>query len=108
MLWTLFTHPEQQEVLLRFYRKVRPHVAGWRPVAALASDVPATRDLGGNLLNWALGCAMVYCALFGLGKLMLSSAILGIALLVLAGLAAAALYARLSRLTPDLSHSPPL
>jgi len=69
VLVTLLTPPEPDEVLLRFYRKVRPHVTGWRRIAALAPELPQTRDLGRNLLLWVLGCAMVYAALFGVGKL---------------------------------------
>lgn len=66
---TFLTRPERDEVLLDFYRKVRPHAAGWRPIAAMAPEVPRTRDLGRNLLSWLLGCAMVYATLFGIGEL---------------------------------------
>ena len=41
---TLLTAPEKNEVLLSFYRKVRPHITGWKPVAALAPEVAPTRD----------------------------------------------------------------
>jgi len=64
---TLLTRPEPQEVLRKFYRQVRPDVTGWRPIARLASEVPATRDLAANLRAWVLGCAMVYTALFAVG-----------------------------------------
>jgi len=97
ILVTLLTRPEGEETLVNFYRKVRPHVAGWRPVAQLAPDVPATRDLGSNLRLWLLGCAMVYAALFGVGKLCFGQ--FGPAALLL-GIAAACawfLYAGISR-----------
>jgi len=81
---------------VKFYRKVRPHVAGWRPVARLVEDVPQTRDLGRNLLSWALGCGMVYLALFGSGKMLLGKTGFGFVLLVLAAICAALL----SRLMP--------
>ena len=93
---TFLTQPEREEVLVKFYRKVRPYVAGWKPVARLAPDVPPTRDLGRNLLSWALGCGMVYLALFGSGKMLLGKIGFGFVLLVLAAICAALL----SRLMP--------
>jgi len=93
---TFLTKPEPEEVLVKFYRKVRPYVGGWKPIAALVPDVPQTRDLGRNLASWALGCGMVYLALFGSGKMLLGNVSLGIVLLVLAAICAALL----SRLMP--------
>lgn len=93
---TFLTKPEKEDVLVRFYRQVRPYVAGWKPVAQLAQDVPQTRDLGRNLLSWALGCGMVYLALFGSGKMLLGRLGLGFVLLVFAAICAALL----SRLMP--------
>ncbi|MBS1849731.1 MAG: Na+:solute symporter [Acidobacteria bacterium] len=100
LVWVIVTYatgPEPQAVLLKFYRSVRPHAAGWQPVAALAPDVPPTRDLGRNLLSWALGCAMVYLALFGSGRVLLQRTGSGMLLLVLAAVCAVGLYANLSR-----------
>jgi Na+/proline symporter len=94
---TLVTKPENDEVLLRFYRKVRPDVRGWKPVAAHAPEIRPTRDLGRNLLAWILGCGMVYAALFGVGKLLLGAPVAGIVLLIIAALCAWALYTDLSR-----------
>lgn len=82
---TMLTQPEPEEVLVSFYRKVRPDVTGWAPVARLAPDVPETHDLGRNLRAWVLGCAMVYLALFGGGKLLLGPRWLGTVLFVAAG-----------------------
>ncbi|MEW5982907.1 MAG: sodium:solute symporter family protein [Acidobacteriota bacterium] len=95
---TLLTKPEREDLLLRFYRKVRPDERGWRHVARLAPDVTPTRDVGSNLLAWLVGCAMVYLALFGTGKLLLGAPGLGLALLALAGLCAALLSWNLSRI----------
>jgi Na+/proline symporter len=92
VLVTLLTPAEPDDVLLRFYLKVRPHVAGWRRIAALAPETPQTRDLGKNLLAWALGSAMVYAALFGIGKLFFGQTGAGMALLALAVVCAMLLY----------------
>jgi SSS family solute:Na+ symporter len=77
VLVTFLTRPEPDEVLGRFYRKVRPDVRGWRPIADRVPEIPPTRDLGRNLFAWILGCAMVYLALFGTGKLILKQPALG-------------------------------
>jgi hypothetical protein len=89
---TLVTKPESDEVLLSFYRKVRPDVRGWGPVAARAPGVVPTRDLGRNLWDWILGCGMVYAALFGVGKMLLHQPGIGAALAVLAVVCAWLLY----------------
>ncbi len=97
ILVTFLTKPEPQTVLLKFYRSVRPHVAGWKPVAALAPDVLPTHDLGGNLLSWVLGCAMVYLALFGSGKLLFGRFWSGTVLLFFGAICAGALYGNILR-----------
>src|SRR5207302_1845534 len=94
---TLVTQPEREDVLLKFYRAVRPHVSGWGPVARLAPEVPPTHDLGTNLLSWALGCAMVYLALFGTGCLLLGPAWRGLVLWIGSAVCAIALYKNLAR-----------
>jgi SSS family solute:Na+ symporter len=94
---TFLTPPEPQEILLPFYRKVRPHAAGWRHIAALAPDLPETHDLGKNLMAWALGCAMVYAALFGIGKICLGAPGTGMMLLALSAVCAALLYRDISQ-----------
>jgi solute:Na+ symporter, SSS family len=85
---TFLTKPETDGVLVAFYRKVRPQVSGWRPIAALAPEIPQTRDLGRNLWCWILGCVMTYSALFGVGKLLLGHRALGAVLVAIAILAA--------------------
>jgi hypothetical protein len=66
---TLLTPAESEETLVAFYRKVRPQITGWKPVAKLAGDEPVTRDLGRNLLSWLLGCILIYSALFCIGEI---------------------------------------
>ncbi len=105
---TFLTKPEPQEVLLKFYRRVRPHVSGWGPVALLAQDVPPSRDLGRNLFSWVLGCVMVYMTLFGSGKLLLGNFWSGALLLFFASVCAGALYQNILRTGwEEESASPP-
>src|SRR5260370_7404720 len=66
---TLLTPAEPTDTLVKFYRKVRPQITGWQPVAKLAQDEPVTRDLGRNLVSWLLGWVLIYSALFCFGAL---------------------------------------
>jgi hypothetical protein len=68
LIVTLVTPAEPQQTLLEFYRKVRPDVRGWRPVARASGVEETTRDLGTNLLSWLIGCVFVYTALFSIGQ----------------------------------------
>jgi hypothetical protein len=85
---TFLTAPETKETLLGFYRRVRPSTFGWGPVARLAPEVKTSGDLAWNLLDWLCGCALVYGALFGIGKIILKeygSGLLFIAIALAAG-----------------------
>ncbi len=81
---TLATKPEPPDVLVAFYRKVRPQITGWRPIAARAPEIPETNDLARNLWCWILGCVMVYSALFAAGKLLLQHWRIGLLLALVA------------------------
>jgi len=80
---TYVTKPVSHEVLVRFYRHVRPDVRGWKQIAGEVSDLTPTRDLGRNLGLWVLGCAMVYSFLFGSGYAILGHPLRGTTLLAI-------------------------
>jgi solute:Na+ symporter, SSS family len=94
---TLLTRPEPESKLLQFYRRVRPGVAGWKHIAVLAPEVPPTRDGWYNLMDWALGCLMVYMTLFAIGKLLLGFPGTGILFLAIAAVSGYIIYWDLSR-----------
>jgi solute:Na+ symporter, SSS family len=89
---TWLTAPEPDETLATFYRRVRPQGPGWAPVAK-ATGVATTGSaaLMRELLNALLGCVLVYAALFGVGELLLRSALRGAGLLILSAIAAIAI-----------------
>jgi solute:Na+ symporter, SSS family len=89
---TFLTQPEPDEILLRFYRLVRPDSRGWTRIAGLAPEIRQHRDVGSNLGAWALGCVMVYSCLFGTGKLLLHQTGVASLLLLIAAVCAAVLY----------------
>lgn len=68
VLVTLLTKPEKDEVLLAFYQKVRPAAYGWRK---LLDRYPEHKVEPGQLPTEiglaAIGCVMVYSALFAAG-----------------------------------------
>ena len=80
---TLLTSPEPAGTLDAFYTRVDPLRGGWRALAR-------------ELVNVVLGCVLVYAALFGVGELLLRSAVVGVALLALSAVAAAAIARNLS------------
>jgi Na+/proline symporter len=84
---TLLTPPEPTEKLVAFYRRVRPAGPGWRPIAALAPDVEPSESLADQFTNWLLGCILIYCTLFGIGKLIFKEWTAGFAYLAGAAIA---------------------
>jgi SSS family solute:Na+ symporter len=89
LLVTWVTPAEPEETLAAFYRRVRPHGPGWNPVATrLGVATEASQSLRSELINAALGCVLVYTALFGVGEILLRSAMFGCGLLVVSAVAA--------------------
>jgi SSS family solute:Na+ symporter len=94
---TFLTRPESEETLLAFYRRVRPGVTGWGPVARLATDVRSPGIGYFNLLDWLCGCVLIYGCLFGTGKLLLGETAVGSLLVATGVVAGAVIYWDLSR-----------
>jgi hypothetical protein len=61
---TFLTPPEPTDVLRRFYARVRPGGPGWRAVVPGAVE---DTSIGNGLVQWVLGCVVVYLGLFGIG-----------------------------------------
>jgi SSS family solute:Na+ symporter len=94
---TLITAPENEDVLLSFYRRVKPSAALWGPIARKASDVPARHDAAGNLFDWICGCVLVYMTLFGVGKLIFGEWLIGTCFLLIAIIAGGLIYWDMNR-----------
>jgi len=71
LVTTLVTSPVSEERLVSFYQRVRPNGGWWGRIPSLANVQPMEESGMPALLNWVLGSAFVYCALFGFGKLLL-------------------------------------
>jgi solute:Na+ symporter, SSS family len=94
---TFLTPAEPRDVLLAFYRRTRPSVAGWRPIAALAPEIKPVHDLGANAVDWIAGLVLIYGILFGTGKLLLHETWPGVGLLACGVAGGAVIYYDLSR-----------
>jgi len=88
---TYVTPATEQETLKKFYTKIQPKGIGWNPVEndlsqeqVAAIDANSDPNLANQILMMLLGCAVVYCALFGSGWILLGSLIQGLIALVIA------------------------
>ncbi len=93
---TFLTSAESDATLVGFYRRVRPS-AGWGPIARLAPEVKVSHDLSRNLIDWICGCALIYGALFGIGKMILKDFASGVAFFAIAAVAGAIIFRDLNR-----------
>lgn len=68
---TFMTSPEPDQVLVAFYRRVRPGGHGWARISQ-AGGFGREPMAGGSLAwtNWLAGVAAVYSTLFAIGKLL--------------------------------------
>jgi len=94
---TFLTPPEPEAQLLAFYRRTRPSATLWKPIARLAPDLPQVHNLRYDFLDWIAGCALIYGALFGAGKVILQEYWTGTALLAVAFAAGLYIYRDLNR-----------
>jgi Na+/proline symporter len=71
---TAFVGPQtDRQVLIDFYRKVRPAGPGWAPIRNVAGLSAAELAVPGDnipmaLLGWVTGCTMIWSALFTVGN----------------------------------------
>jgi Na+/proline symporter len=96
---TMATPAEPMEKLVSFYRRVKPEGPGWSTVAAVAglAGRHAEGRLATQFLNWFLGCALIYGALFGIGKIIFKEWLSGLLYLVVAIAAGVLISWNLSR-----------
>lgn len=76
ILTALFTKPTKSSTLINFYKTIRPHAMGWKPVidngmatGIITNEHTKTGRLSSEILMMVLGCLGVYALLFGMGYL---------------------------------------
>jgi SSS family solute:Na+ symporter len=85
---TLLTKPTDEGTLERFYRRVHPGGRGWSALAEKHPDVKGDSGYGRLMMDWFCGTILVYCVLFGVGKILLLQTGEGMIFLVVAAFAA--------------------
>jgi Na+/proline symporter len=95
---TFLTPPEPRDTLVAFYQRARPAGPGWKPIAAIAGPgaIP-NESLLVNFVNWLLGCALIYAALFSIGKLIFREWMAAAVYIAVAIVAAVVISRNLSR-----------
>jgi hypothetical protein len=94
---TFMTKPEPKDILLGFYRRVRPSAALWGPIAKEATDIEPRKDGLFNLMDWLCGVLMIYAFLFGAGKIIFGELGLALAFLSAGFVFGGVIYADLSK-----------
>lgn len=100
LLVTLLSPPVARDVLLDFFKKIRPEPAGWRPVVVygiekgeLSAEDAAPGKLTAQLASMLLGCVAVYGVLFATGSVLYGRWTMSAGFGVLATLATAGMFA---------------
>ncbi len=78
---TFLTSPEKDEVLVKFYKKVKPAGRLWKAVYEKHHLASSDESLSVSLRDWILGVFLVYSFLFGLGKVLFGETMIGLSLL---------------------------
>ncbi|HEV2912992.1 MAG TPA: sodium:solute symporter family protein [Pyrinomonadaceae bacterium] len=94
---TFVSRPEPIEKLSSFYRRVHPAGPGWRRVAEACALPERRSEIIPNLLNWALGVALVYTALFSIGELIFGHRGRALLFIVMAALSGGIMFWNLNR-----------
>jgi len=94
------TPATDRATLVAFYQRVRPAGPGWKDIRAEAGVAAAPDSIAQALLGWAMGCLLVYSALFGTGSFLYGKTSQGIFWVVMFVLSAAGLIRLVPRLWP--------
>lgn len=78
VITSYITKPTNMDVLLNFYRRVHPGGPGWKKINKLLPDVKPDSGYGVLFADWLLGVVLLFCFLFGIGKIILGVYIEGL------------------------------
>lgn len=92
---TYLTKPEDENVLINFFKKVKPDATFWKPILEKCSDVIPNYDIKENSLFFMLSIIFIYSLLFGVGNIILLNYFNGVILILLAAVIFIFLYRKL-------------
>lgn len=99
VLWIGMTYifpPTRQDVLDKFYKRVRPGGPGWKPLNKKFPQVEADSGLVSLFFDWMAGVALIYLVLFGVGDIIFHRYLYGFLCLLAGAIASGYLYWDLS------------
>ncbi|GBD93830.1 sodium/glucose cotransporter [bacterium BMS3Abin05] len=94
---TFLTSPEEESVLIHFYKKVHPGGGLWASIPQKAGIPVPKGIISRDLLDWLFGIILIYTSLFGIGKFVLGEYGTGFLFLAGAAVSGAFIYRDLSR-----------
>jgi Na+/proline symporter len=92
---TYLTKPEDENVLINFFKKVKPDATFWKPILEKCPDVIPNYDIKENSLFFILSLIFIYSLLFGVGNIILLNYFNGVILILLAVVIFIFLYIKL-------------
>jgi Na+/proline symporter len=78
---TFLTSPEEDDVLVKFYKRVKPAGRLWKKVYQKHNLDQSEDSLEVSLRDWILGIILIYCFLFAVGNILFSNLMIGFMLL---------------------------
>ncbi|MFQ5824133.1 MAG: sodium:solute symporter family protein [bacterium] len=94
---TLLTKPVSEEILIDFYKKIKPGSPFWKPIAQKVEGINVEKIGWGDFLVWVAGIVLVYAFLFGIGKIILGSFSVGLVYFFVAFLTGFFIYQHLNK-----------
>ncbi|MCB0761989.1 MAG: Na+:solute symporter [Flavobacteriales bacterium] len=95
LIVTFITPPTDTETLRNYYKLIRPFGRKWKEIAP--GELPPTGSLASQIVAMALGCLLVYAALFATGYLIYGNTTNAVILYGVTALASWALYRTLRK-----------
>lgn len=97
LIVTFLTVPVDKQVLYNFYKKVHPGGWGWKKIEKEYPDLKGDTGFLHLFIDWFCGVVLVYCVLFGIGKVLFAEFISGFIYLAVAAGAAFVIYLDLKK-----------